>query len=114
MSDCIFCKIGSKELQAMVVFEDPDIIAFRDINPQAPVHILVIPKRHFASPNEFTAADTDLLGRLVLACQQIAQQEKLADRGYRLVINTGQDGAQAVAHVHVHLLGGRHMSWPPG
>jgi histidine triad (HIT) family protein len=114
MSDCIFCKIGAREIQSMVVYEDPEIIAFRDINPQAPVHILVIPKKHYGSPNEFEEQDGALLGRLMLAAQQIAQQEKIADRGYRMVLNCGQDGGQSVAHVHLHLLGGRQLGWPPG
>ena len=114
MTDCIFCKIGAHEIQAMVVYEDAEIMGFRDINPQAPVHVLVIPKKHFNSPNDFGPEHVDLLGRLVLAATQIAKQEKLADRGFRLVVNCGPDGGQAVAHVHLHLLGGRHMAWPPG
>jgi histidine triad (HIT) family protein len=114
MADCIFCKIGAHEIQAMVVYEDSDILAFRDINPQAPVHILIIPKRHFTSLNDFSAVETELLGRLTLAAKAIAKQEKLLDRGYRLVINSGVDGGQSVAHVHMHLLGGRTMTWPPG
>jgi histidine triad (HIT) family protein len=114
MADCIFCKIGAHEIQAMVVYEDSDILAFRDINPQAPVHILIIPKRHFTSLNDFSAVETELLGRLALAAKAIAKQEKLQDRGYRLVMNCGVDGGQSVAHVHMHLLGGRTMTWPPG
>ena len=114
MDDCIFCKIGAHKLQAMVVYEDQEILAFRDIDPQAPVHILVIPKHHYASPNDFSEADTALLGRLILAGQQIAKQERLAERGYRLVLNCGLDGGQSVTHVHLHVLGGRHMRWPPG
>ena len=114
MSDCIFCKIGAREIQAMVVYEDPEILAFRDINPQAPVHVLVIPKKHYASPNDFEPGDAGLVGRLVVAAQQIARQEKIADRGYRTVLNCGQDGGQSVAHVHLHLLGGRQLGWPPG
>ncbi len=114
MPDCIFCKIGAKEIQAMVVYEDPDILAFRDINPQAPVHILIIPKKHFDSVNALSAEDNTLAGRLVLAGRQIAHQEKLADRGYRLVLNIGADGGQSVAHLHMHLLGGRTLKWPPG
>lgn len=114
MSDCIFCKIGAREIQSMVVYEDPEILAFRDINPQAPVHILVIPKKHYSSPNEFEEQDGALLGRLFLAAQQISRQEKIADRGYRMVLNCGQDAGQSVAHVHLHLLGGRQLGWPPG
>ena len=114
MPDCIFCKIGAKQIQAMVVFEDPEIIAFRDINPQAPVHILIIPKKHYGSINEFNAADQALAVKLMMAAQQIAVQEKIADRGYRMVMNNGQEGGQSVAHVHLHLLGGRQLGWPPG
>ena len=114
MPDCIFCKIGAHEIQAMVVYEHPDILAFRDINPQAPVHILIIPKKHYNSPNDFENADEALIGRLTLAAKQIARQEKLADRGYRLVMNCGVDGRQSVDHIHLHLLGGRAMAWPPG
>jgi histidine triad (HIT) family protein len=114
MKDCIFCKIGSHELQAMVVYEDQELLAFRDIDPQAPVHILIIPKQHYPSPNSFTESDTALLGRLILAGQKIAAQERLADRGYRIVLNCGSDGGQSVEHVHLHVLGGRHMTWPPG
>ncbi|HEY3321432.1 MAG TPA: histidine triad nucleotide-binding protein [Planctomycetota bacterium] len=114
MADCIFCKIGAHQIQAMVVYEDNEILAFRDINPQAPVHILVIPKKHYDSINEFCDTDAQLLGRLVVAGTKIARQEKLAERGYRLVLNTGVDGGQSVAHVHLHLMGGRSMHWPPG
>ena len=114
MPDCVFCKIGTRELQAMVVYEDPEFIAFRDINPQAPIHVLVIPKTHYESLNEFRAKDAGLLGRLVLAATHIAQQERLRERGYRLVINTGSEGGQSVGHVHLHLLGGRPFTWPPG
>lgn len=113
MSDCIFCKIGAKQIQAMVVYEDPDILAFRDINPQSPVHILVIPKKHYSSLNDFDGADANLLGRLILAAKQIAQNEKIADTGYRLTVNTGQNGGQSVGHLHLHLLGGKAMGWPP-
>ncbi|MCY3021943.1 MAG: histidine triad nucleotide-binding protein [Planctomycetota bacterium] len=114
MADCVFCKIGAREIPAMVVYEDADIIAFRDIHPQAPAHILIITKRHAASLDEYATEDAALLGRLILAARQIARQEKLADRGYRIVVNCGEDGGQAVAHIHLHLLGGRPMNWPPG
>jgi len=114
MADCIFCKIGAKEIQAMVVYEDPEIIGFRDINPQAPVHVLLIPKRHCLSLNEYGEKDSNLLGQFLLAAKQIARQEKLTDRGYRLVLNVGDEAGQVVKHVHMHLLGGREMKWPPG
>lgn len=114
MPDCVFCKIGSRELQAMVVYEDPDFIAFRDINPMAPVHVLVIPKAHYDSLEEFNAKDAPLLGRMLLAATHIARQERVAERGYRLILNVGNEGGQAVRHVHVHLIGGRQLQWPPG
>jgi histidine triad (HIT) family protein len=98
----------------MAVYEDADLLGFRDINPQAPVHILVIPKKHYKSLNELTEADTSLMGRLVLAGRQIAAQEKLADCGYRMLFNCGEDGGQSVAHIHMHVLGGRQLKWPPG
>ena len=114
MSDCIFCKIGNHQIRSMVVYEDAEILAFRDINPQAPVHILIIPKKHYSALSEFQAADAALLGRLFLAGKAIAAQEKVAERGFRLVLNCGPDAGQSVSHVHVHLLGGRPMAWPPG
>lgn len=114
MPECVFCKIGSRELQAMVVYEDPDLIAFRDINPMAPLHVLIMPKTHYDALSEFTAQEAALLGRMMLAGHHIARQERIADRGYRLVLNTGADGGQSVGHVHVHLLGGRALQWPPG
>lgn len=86
MADCIFCKIGAKEVQAMVVYEDPEILGFRDINPQAPVHVLIIPKRHYVSLNDFGAQELNLLGRLLMTAKQVARQEKLTDRGYRLIL----------------------------
>src|SRR3569832_331552 len=107
MADCIFCKIGAHQIQAMVVYEDNEILAFRDINPQAPVHVLIIPKKHYTSTSDFSDDDLNLLGRMILAAKNIAKQEKLADRGYRMVMNNGNDGGQSVAHVHLHLLGGR-------
>ena len=114
MSDCIFCKIGSKHIQSMVVLEDDEMLAFRDINPQAPVHVLIIPKKHFSSINDFEADDAGLIGRMTLAAKKIARLEKIADTGYRLVMNAGEHGGQSVAHVHMHLLGGRFLAWPPG
>ncbi|MEI6233796.1 MAG: histidine triad nucleotide-binding protein [Planctomycetota bacterium] len=114
MSDCIFCKIGSKQIQAMVVHDEDDLMAFRDINPQAPVHVLIIPKKHIGSMNDVDAADMSLIGKMAAAAKLIAKQEKIAASGYRLVINTGSHGGQSVGHVHMHLLGGRELGWPPG
>jgi len=113
--ECLFCKIVSGAIPADKVFEDNEVIAFRDIHPQAPVHILAVPKKHFASLAELAATDVHeaLLGHLLAVVNQIACAEKLA-HGYRTVINTGSDGGQTVDHLHLHLLGGRQMEWPPG
>ena len=114
-TDCLFCRIASGEVPAQKIFEDQSVIAFRDIHPQAPVHILVTPKKHLASLADLdvNGQDEALLGHLLAIIQQIAYAEKLA-RGYRTVINTGADGGQTVDHLHLHLLGGRAMEWPPG
>jgi histidine triad (HIT) family protein len=109
---CIFCRIARGEIPAKMVANGKDIVAFRDLNPQAPVHILVIPKKHVASLDD--ANDSDLLGRMLALAAAIARQEGIAKSGYRTVINTGKDGGQSVDHLHIHLLGGRHMTWPPG
>ena len=114
MSDCLFCKIVAKAIPAKLVHEDDQVVAFEDINPQAPVHVLVIPKRHAASIAELNEADAGLLGHLLLTGNQVAKQKGIAEGGYRLVINTGRDGGQTVFHLHLHLLGGRPMHWPPG
>lgn len=114
MSDCLFCKIIAGGIPATVVHKDEHLTAIRDINPQAPTHILILPNRHLTSVAEAQANDTGLLGTLLLAGKQLAEKEGLVQNGYRLVINTGEAGGQTVAHLHVHLLGGRRMTWPPG
>jgi len=111
--DCLFCKIASGVIPVTRLYEDEQVLAFPDIGPQAPVHILIIPKQHFSSVAATTAADAPLLGHLLSSAAAIAKQQNLGN-GYRLVINTGPDGGQTVDHLHVHLLGGRHMGWPPG
>jgi histidine triad (HIT) family protein len=111
-SDCLFCRIVRREIPATIVCEDEHTLAFRDIDPKAPTHVLVIPKTHVASLNEATDAPT--LGRLLLAAAQIAKAERIDTTGYRTVINTGAEAGQTVHHVHLHLLGGRHLTWPPG
>ena len=111
-SDCLFCRIVRHEIPATIVREDEHTLAFRDIDPKAPTHVLVIPKTHVASLND--ADDAATLGRLMLAAREIADAEGIASSGYRTVINTGADAGQTVHHVHLHLLGGRHLSWPPG
>ena len=112
--ECLFCKIVAGDIPAETVFEDDYTLAFRDIDPKAPTHILVIPRRHIASVNALDALDADLIGRLFLAAREIAAAEGIAESGYRLVMNTGADAGQSVAHIHLHVLGGRHLSWPPG
>jgi histidine triad (HIT) family protein len=112
--DCLFCRIVAGEIPATKVYEDEACLSFRDINPQAPTHVLVIPRKHIASIKEMTAEDETLLGHLLRVCGQVAQQENLGDGGFRTVINTGPDAGQTVFHVHAHVLGGRPMAWPPG
>ena len=109
---CLFCRIVRGEIPAALVWEDAHSLAFRDIDPKAPVHVLVIPKRHVSSLN--SADDPAALGRLMLAAREIAEAEGIAEPGYRTVINTGPDAGQSVQHLHVHVLGGRALSWPPG
>ena len=113
MSSCLFCQIAAGERPATIVYRDDDVIAIRDIRPQAPTHILIIPTKHIVSVAEAAAEDEGLIGRLITTAQSIAQQENLS-KGYRLVINTGLQAGQSVFHLHVHLLGGRAMHWPPG
>jgi histidine triad (HIT) family protein len=110
--DCLFCRIVRREIPATVVFEDDHVVAFRDINPQAPTHIVVVPREHVASLND--TADAALIGRLSLAAAKIARTEGVAESGYRTVVNTNRDAGQTVFHIHLHLLGGRHLTWPPG
>jgi len=112
MSDCLFCKMVTGDIKADVVFEDDHILAFRDINPQAPVHILIIPKAHIATLNDLD--DTQLGGHLLQVAIKIAEQKGLTEEGYRTVFNCNKNGGQEVYHLHLHLLGGRQLSWPPG
>jgi histidine triad (HIT) family protein len=112
-NDCLFCKIIAGQIPATVVLRDEHLLAIRDINPVAPTHVLLMPVRHVSSVAEAEAGDADLIGALHLAAVKIAQQENLSG-GYRLVINTGPDGGQTVGHLHLHLIGGRTMHWPPG
>ena len=112
--DCLFCKIVSGEIPVDFVFQNDRVVAFRDINPQAPTHVLIIPRRHIATINDLTPEDAADVGQLFLAARQIAVDEGIADSGYRVVMNCNDDGGQSVYHVHLHLLGGRRMGWPPG
>lgn len=113
-AECIFCRIADGSLPATVVREDEHTVAFRDLDPQAPVHVLVIPRKHIASINGVTDDDGDVLGALFIAARDIAAKEGVAEDGYRLVVNTGVAANQTVHHVHLHVIGGRTMSWPPG
>ena len=114
MSDCLFCKMVSGEIQPDVVFEDDEVLAFRDVHPQAPMHVLVIPKVHIPTVNDLTSEHAGLVGKMYLAAQQIAAGEGVAEPGYRMVMNCNPEAGQSVYHIHLHVLGGRPMSWPPG
>ncbi len=114
MDDCLFCQIANKTIPSSIVYEDEQIMAFNDINPQAPTHVLLIPKDHIASLNEVPDEKKGLLGQLLLKARQIAGDQGMAQSGYRIVLNTQRDSGQEVFHIHFHLLGGRRMSWPPG
>lgn len=114
MPGCVFCRIASGEIPSAIVHKDADVVAFRDLSPQAPTHILIIPVRHVGSLHDATIADTALLGQLMLVARALAEKEGIATSGYRVVSNSGPDGGQSVFHLHLHLLGGRPMAWPPG
>ena len=114
MADCLFCKMVSGEINPDTVYEDDDILAFKDINPQAPLHVLIIPKAHIATVNDLSDANAATGGRLFLTAKQIAADNGLTDPGYRLVMNCNAGAGQTVFHIHLHLLGGRPMTWPPG
>lgn len=113
MADCIFCKIANGEIPSEKLYENEHVLAFADLSPKAPVHILVIPKRHIQSAAQLSEQDGPLLGQMFEAAAKVAEQQGLA-QGYRLVINTGENGGQTVPHLHIHILGGRQMEWPPG
>jgi histidine triad (HIT) family protein len=114
MSDCLFCRIVAGTIPAKFVYQDEQVVAFEDINPQAPVHVLVIPRRHIASIADFTQAEAGLLVQITQVCAKIARDKGIADSGYRVVTNVGSAAGQSVFHVHLHVLGGRRLSWPPG
>ncbi len=114
MSDCLFCKIVSGDIPGDIVYQDDEIVAFNDINPQAPVHVLVIPRKHIATHNDLTENDTQLIGSLLVRIKSMAQNIQELNKGYRIVTNCGSESGQSVFHVHFHLLGGRPMQWPPG
>jgi len=111
---CLFCRIASGEIPAAKVYEDDEVLAFNDINPQAPLHVLVIPKRHISTTNDLSTSDDGLVGTLVRRAAAIAREKGYADRGYRVVMNCNAEAGQTVFHIHLHLLAGRGLGWPPG
>ena len=114
MSDDLFIKIINREIPADIIYETDDILAFRDINPQAPVHVLIIPKQQIRTINDLKSKHGEIMGKLFLVAAELAEREGIADEGYRVVMNCNEAGGQAVYHIHLHLLGGRQMGWPPG
>ncbi|HGG60731.1 MAG TPA: histidine triad nucleotide-binding protein [Gammaproteobacteria bacterium] len=114
MTDCIFCKIASGEIPAEIVHDNDGVVVFRDLNPQAPTHLLAIPRQHIATINDLEPDHAELVGKLYLAAKAVAADEGLAERGYRTVMNCGEEAGQTVFHIHLHILGGRPMQWPPG
>jgi len=114
MDDCLFCKMITGEIKPDVIYEDDDVLAFRDINPQAPTHALVVPKRHISTINDLGNGDAELVGKLYLAAKQVAEKDGVAADGYRTVMNCNTMAGQTVFHIHLHVLGGRNMHWPPG
>lgn len=114
MTDCLFCKIRDGEIPAEIVYQDDDVLAFNDVNPQAPVHVLIIPKKHISTVNDIAEKDAATIGKLYLAAKHIAAERKTDEDGYRLVVNCNAMAGQTVYHIHLHLLGGRRMTWPPG
>lgn len=114
MSNCLFCRIVAGEIPAKIAYQDDDVLAFHDINPQAPLHVLIIPRKHIASINELEPEDEQLVGKLFLAAKKIAADAGYAESGYRVAMNCGPDAGQTVFHIHLHLLAGRVLDWPPG
>ena len=114
MAECLFCKIISREIQASIVYEDDRILAFNDINPQAPTHVLIVPKQHIATLNDLSADDDPIVGELIRRAAAIAKAKGISTGGFRTVFNTNREAGQTVFHIHLHLLGGRSMHWPPG
>jgi histidine triad (HIT) family protein len=114
MENCLFCKILNKQLKAEFVYEDDDIACIKDVNPQAPTHLLILPKKHIATILDLTEEDEKLIGKMVLKAGEIAKRFNISNNGFRLIFNTNKDAGQSVFHIHLHLVGGRKLKWPPG
>jgi histidine triad (HIT) family protein len=114
LKDCLFCKIAAGEMETNFVYQDEKVVAFKDLNPQAPVHLLIVPKKHISDLNNLQSEDNELIGHIYQVAKKMAAKYEIADSGYRLVSNCGDDGGQTVYHIHFHLLGGRKLQWPPG
>lgn len=114
MEDCLFCKIIKGEIPSTKVYEDNEVLAFKDINPEAPVHLIIIPKKHIASLNELKPEDSQIISHIFMVIQKLVKDFKIDENGYRIVNNCGEHGGQSVLHMHFHLLGGRNLQWPPG
>ena len=114
MPDCLFCKLAAGEIPATVVYEDQRVVAFKDINPQAPLHVLLIPRRHISTLNDLASGDDEIVGELARRAAAIAREQGYAERGYRVTFNCNADAGQTVFHIHMHLLAGRKLGWPPG
>lgn len=114
MGDCIFCKIANKDVSSKIIYEDDTILVFEDVNPQAPVHVLIIPKQHIPSLNDIDSDAAEIISHIFMKIPSLAEQLGVQDNGYRIVVNCGTDGGQSVGHLHYHLLGGRTLTWPPG
>lgn len=114
MAECIFCKIISGEIPGDIVYQDNQIVAIKDIDPKAPIHILIVPRKHIPSLNDLDEGDSDLMGHIFMVAATLAKDKGIAEKGYRIVNNCGVEGGQTVEHIHFHLLGGRNMTWPPG
>ena len=114
MSDCLFCGIVEKKIKGNLLYEDNSVVAFKDINPKAPVHILIVPRKHIATLSDLGRDDGEIVGDIFLVATKLAQEQGIAQKGFRIVVNAGADAGQTVFHLHFHLLGGRHFGWPPG
>lgn len=114
MSDCLFCKINNGDIPAAILYQDDDVTVFRDVSPQAPVHFLVIPKKHISTINDLQSNDAELIGKMMLAAKNVAAEQGVAEDGFRTTMNCNENGGQSVYHIHLHVLGGRALSWPPG